>query len=78
MNSADFGKVLEGKENETEKEFEKVLNGPLFAEYILNSRAVSETYQDEAKVRISTNKIAEVNYAEHAKRLFKEIEDMSS
>ena len=78
MNSADFGRVLEGKDNETEKEFENVLNKPLFAEYILNNRASAETYQDEARVRITTTRIADINYADHAKRMFKKIEEMSS
>ena len=76
MTAEEFGEILE-KKDENEKDFEKVVNGPLFAEYIFNSRAAQETYQDEARVKMSTNRIADINYVDHANRLFKQIEDYS-
>jgi replication factor A1 len=77
VTSEEFGEILEKKDEGGERDFEKVVNGPLFAEYIFNSRAVQETYQDEAKVRMSTNRIADINYVDHANRLFKQIEEYS-
>ena len=78
VTAEEFGEILEKKEiHGEEMDFEKMVNRPLFAEYIFNSRAVLETYQGEAKVKMSINRIADINYVDHAERLFKQIEDYS-
>ena len=77
VTAEEFGEILEKKDNGEETDFEKVVNRPLFAEYIFNSRAVLETYQGEARVKMSINRIADINYVDHAERLFKQIEDYS-
>ena len=78
MTTHEFQDILEKKDKPDEHyEFEKVVNRPLLAEYIFNSRAQQETYQDETKIKMTTYQITDINHVEYANRLFKQIEEYS-